>query len=701
MHTLLTLVTHTPSRTSMWTRSVSLACLLCAFAAAAPSCTNAKLEEVPPEPIYRDDKLEISGHICTQEPETLVFPLRVLFVVDASVSMEVTDPPDPVTGETGRERAVRETWEHLLEQGPEGVRVGIIRFSSEAQSRTASDLDGDGIPDTYFTTDRTLLGAATSSLGVTDRTTNFGNAISEAYYEIRTELMGADLESLPLSRYIVIFLSDGVPDVDNADARGNINDNIREGVEAIQNLADTFRVGSFAFHTAYVSGGQSAVFDQLASDLLISMADEGEGTFRSFANGEELNFLFIDFSIMKRVFTLKTLVAMNFNVSLDASQIPSPPPVVVEGEALGEDVGDVGDISDVDVEEAPPPSLNPNTFVDLNSSGWIECGEPMVDTDGDGLTDLIEIEIGTDPWLADTDDDGLGDRLDWEFSDSGLDPLVIDEACFVANTCAHEHSEDACDCLLDVDIDSVCDCVTDSNIPCANDEGRDCVDLNEDGWCDCPDVNDDGYCDYDDDDGDGLRDCEEVFFGTAQKGADTDADGLPDPFEIRFQTNPTVADDREDQDFDHTPNGVEIMSGTNPLCDDAALRSRMSYRYQLDDLGLEGATSCYDFHIENITLVPTLALDHEARATASADDPMAPPLPGPYNGNGWNRILIYAGEAAFDDPNAFASYRVACVLAAYNPDGGYKNPPSGHLSLSEADFVKVSEFDPATHCIVP
>ncbi|MEL6180408.1 MAG: hypothetical protein AAFS10_15725, partial [Myxococcota bacterium] len=76
-------------------------------------CSEANLEPIPPEPTFRDDKITIEGALCTRAPETLSFPLRVLFVVDSSVSMERTDPPDPVTGETGRERAVRETWERL------------------------------------------------------------------------------------------------------------------------------------------------------------------------------------------------------------------------------------------------------------------------------------------------------------------------------------------------------------------------------------------------------------------------------------------------------------------------------------------------------------------------------------------------------------------------------------------------------------
>lgn len=241
-----------------------------------------------------------------------------------------------------------------------------------------------------------------------------------------------------------------------------------------------------------------------------------------------------------------------------------------------------------------------------------------------------------------------------------------------------------CACL-DMNGDNVCDCMDqDSNGVC--DPGLDCVDQDGDALCDCPDRDGDGLCDYEDRDGDGLRDCEEVFFGTAQNGNDTDADGLPDLMEVRFRTNPTVADDEEDADFDRTLNGVEVRVGTDPLCNDATLRSRSAYRYTVDELGLVGARTCYTYNISNITVVPTLA-------RPDGD-------PG-YPGNGWNRILVYAGEVAFDDASAFPAYRVACVMVGYNPERGLKNPPSGRIRLREDNFVEVSDFDPDIHCIMP
>lgn len=346
------------------------------------------------------------------------------------------------------------------------------------------------------------------------------------------------------------------------------------------------------------------------------------------------------------------------------------------------DVEETGDGADVEIDAGP--RLHQFSFNDIDGDTYLSCGEPQSDSDGDGLSDLAEQDLGSNPLLPDTDDDGLSDYLEWTYRESGFDLLDDEDSqCFVPDVCQDEDGDDVCDCLIDADADGVCDCESDPELTCVED-GRDCIDEDDDGFCDCPDRDGDGLCDYDDRDGDGLHDCEEVFYGTAQNGADSDADGLPDPIEARFRTNPVEVDKIGDLDADRTSNGIEVLSNTDPVCDDSAVRSRTAYQYTLQERELDQGRTCYDFDIQNITLVPTL------------ENPDAD-----YPGNGWNRVLIYAGGVAFDSPGSFASYRVACVMANYYPDGNYKNPPSGRVSLTESDFVEVADFDPDEHCKSP
>ncbi|MCB9786101.1 MAG: VWA domain-containing protein [Deltaproteobacteria bacterium] len=638
---------------------------LAAACACLWACTDAGLERIPPRERLRDDKLALSGELCTLSPRTLAFPVRILFVVDASESMRVTDPPDPVTGETARERAVRESWTRLLAEGADDVRVGILRFSAEAQSRTVVDTDGDGIPESYFTASEPTLDAATQALGSTDRTTNYVNALSEAHYELRTELLAASQESLPLSKYVVVFLSDGLPDVDDSQAGEASLANVRDAVRSLRDLAELFHVGDFAFHTAYLSAGQGPSQDLAAQSLLEEMATLGGGTFRSFPSGEELNFLFVDFSVVRRVFTLRSLVAVNTQAVVDSAQLTA---------------------LDLGITPAVP-----GVGTDLDGDGQLGCGEPLTDTDGDGLADIVELYAGTDLFERDTDDDGLGDRIEWDLGriagqgTAGLDPLdPTDSGCFVPSLCTDEDEDGACDCVADSDGDGVCDCVTDPDAACADDLGHDCLDLDLDERCDCPDLDLDGRCDWSDKDGDGLRDCEEVFYGTSQNGVDSDADGLPDAVEVRFRTSAVESDGAQDIDFDDTLNATEVQSASDPLCADLPLRPRGAYRYAVDTLGLVGDRTCYTFAIDNVTLMAT-------RPNPSAASP----------GNGINRVLVYAGEVSFDDAQSYARYRVACVEARWDPAGAFKDPPSGRMRLVEEDFVDIGEFDPDLHCKRP
>jgi len=665
------------------------------LSALGAACSEAEFQRVEPTPTFLDDKVAVEGALCTRSPESLVFPLRVLFVVDASESMRVTDPPDPVTGLTRREQTVRAVWSSLLAQGLEDVRVGILRFSAEAQSRTPVDLDGDAIADSWFSIDPIQLDVATAALASTDRTTNFAAALAEAQFEIRAELARADLESLPLSKYVVVFVSDGIPDVDPTDDQGNGADQILTAVRQLVELTQVFRVGSFALHTVYLSAGQGPALDKPAQDLLQRMADVGQGSYRSVPNGEAVNVVDIDFSVIRRVFTLKTLAVTNLNVAMDAAQVAY---ITAESIALEERL----DYAQIDA-----------GFTDTSGDGFLQCGEPLVDTDGDGLADLAERLAGTSPFLPDSDDDGLSDRHEWDLRPA-RDPTDRDDAgCHRPSPCAPDDADpDLCACVLDADADGVCDCASGTSLtPCADPVlGRDCVDRDEDGDCDCPDADGDGFCDYADRDGDGLTDCAEVYLGSAKNGVDSDGDGLPDPIEARVRTSPVSLDVAGDYDFDRTDNFKEARGGTDPLCNDAALRSRLAYRYTLTETGLVGDRTCYTFRVGNITLAPTLPNPSaEAYPPAPREDADGEPIPeetpiaSPVGrlGDGRNRILVWAGEVAFDDPDAYARFRVACVEPRFAQPGNFKNPPSGKLRITEDDFVDVRDFDPLRDCRRP
>ena len=594
-------------------RSIMLVVSLMAVYLVVPlafSCTDSHLELLPPPPApIPDNKIEVTGTLCTQNPEELVFPVRVVFLVDCSESMNVTDPPDPETGETGRERAVREAAEELLGSGGD-VKISVVRFSSEAQPLT-TQLEND--PPSYFTDNLEQVLANIPKLGETDRTTNYIQALSRAYADMRNELINAEQESLALSSYQVVMVSDGIPDVDSGDAMTNSTDNVLESVEAIMELGRLFHINRIGVNTALLSSGNVMV-DEAAEELLSAMAENGEGTFRSFASGGELNFLDMDLTAIKRMFTLKTLTAQNINAS---------------------------------------PHL----------------AEVLSDSDGDGVDDITEIFSGSDPMRADSDGDGCRDGVEYHFRRSGMDPMDPDDCdCYVPDYCFDENEDQICD--------------------------NGCTDADADGLCDCIDEDADGLCDdanYEDNDGDGLYSCEEIYTGTNRNGPDSDGDGLVDFLEFRFGTHPDDADSEEDLDWDVVTNGEEVRTATDPLNKVNAGRGKQAYRYNVKEIDGTDKQTCYSFSISNITVAELLP-GNRAMYTDG---------PAGQGYSGYNRVLFFAGEVPFDDPQSYARFRVACVEAYFLADGNIKNPPSGVVELKPNNFVLLSKFDPDAHCVTP
>ncbi len=147
----------------------------------------------------------------------------------------------------------------------------------------------------------------------------------------------------------------------------------------------------------------------------------------------------------------------------------------------------------------------------------LDPGDAPADSDGDGLYDPIEDEYGTNPNEADTDGDGLSDGD--EVYTHGTDPTSAD---------------------------------TDS-----------------DGLNDSDEVNTYGTDPLDSDsDDDGLSDSDEVnTHFTGPTDPDTDSDGLSDGDEVNvYMTEPQTAD----TDSDGLSDGDEVnMYGTNPLDDDS------------------------------------------------------------------------------------------------------------------------------------
>lgn len=212
------------------------------------------------------------------------------------------------------------------------------------------------------------------------------------------------------------------------------------------------------------------------------------------------------------------------------------------------------------------------------------CVTDCEDTDGDGIPDVTEVAIGTDPNDADTDDDGVmdGDELDPAGDADGdqtinaKDPDSDDDGLFDGTELGL-----GCDgpgtapgsphCIPDADPSTT----TDPLDPDTDDGGMKdgSEDFNHDGKKDPGETDPTaGHGDDDDDladdDGDGLSNGEEEAIGTDPLDADTDDDGVPDGAEA----NPS-----DDTD------GDGLINAKDPDSDNDGLKDGTELGYDCDD----------------------------------------------------------------------------------------------------------------------
>lgn len=197
------------------------------------------------------------------------------------------------------------------------------------------------------------------------------------------------------------------------------------------------------------------------------------------------------------------------------------------------------------------------TVVIAGVSTTVNTNPYVADTDGDGLSDGFESQMGLNGSVADTDGDGLTDSA--EVTTWGTNPSVAD-----------------------TDGDGFSDGSELTNLP-----NGVTTDQDGDGRNNALDT---------DSDGDGIADAAELNSGTNRYNADSDADGLTDGEEITaYNTNPTLSDsdgdgladgteifgstwhghpiylnpNSRDTDGDGVEDGTEVSSwGTNPACVD-------------------------------------------------------------------------------------------------------------------------------------
>ena len=388
------------------------------FLAASLYLINGCGDSPPLERTQARSQVTLRGSFLTESPDEINFPVKVLFAIDCSLSM-------------GDEELGTEAGSDPYFLRIEAVRNFIDQYNSNENTSFEVMLWSNTVFETTggFTKDPAVLDDILTDVH-NDTTTDYLGTLDAIFIDIRNDIIDSNEENRVRTKYIVIFLSDGV-----SNAQGVIqdDDDIWNSVEDIYDMVTEYGVGSFNFHTFLLLGnfgtdssGQAARAH--AENTLMGMAERGNGQFRLFETAEAIDFINIVDMRLTVEYDIKYLVAYNYNVRAGVELVHADS----DGDGLWDDeedeYGTDPTLKDTDGDgftdffeirvSSPGHELDPLDPTDSNC----DAGAVGVDSDGDGLSDCEELVKGTNRLVPDTDTDGIPDGIEFQM---GTNPLEI------------------------------------------------------------------------------------------------------------------------------------------------------------------------------------------------------------------------------------------------------------------------------------
>lgn len=421
------------------------------------------------------NRLALTGRVCTDDAKDKGFPVRVIFLVDTAAGNLFST----YDLESLRLQALRDAL--ALHGGNESYQFAIAAMDGRA--RRLAPTEG------YFTRNPGELENAVALTALPQGCIAGVCRDYSAGLELVQSIVEGDLASLKpgeksRTQYTVILMAGGPPDplkcasdcCDCADDDCDCNtcdlsfsctqELLRTEITDLREKVEKEGAAAFSLHVLHLEGNGS---DENTAAMLKDAAFAGNGRYEKFNSADSITLDRIGLSRVSSLFQIKTLMATNANVLPNAEN-------------------------------------------------------PIVDSDGDGIGDGEELDMGTNPLAKDTDGDGIGDYIEWLIS---FDPLVVD---------------------ADIPL-----CVTLEGPP------------------------------FRDEDGDRLNDCEELLLGTEPTLPDTDGDGIIDWVEVVLGTDYLLPDSLKDPDRDGSDNWEECRQHTDPRSGDAASHLGNAYRYDLEE----------------------------------------------------------------------------------------------------------------------
>ena len=395
----------------------------------------------------------LSGEFYTENPEAIQFPVKVLFAIDCSLSMIVSDPPNPPDEPYGRRiAAIQRFLDRYNTEDYPSVSFSMVLWAGSIIDQTRNGYNQPGFTRSREELDRVLNNVRNESytdyLGAMDGIRNIiENDITNVSYQESGE------SDLARTKYIVCFFSDGMP---NTDAGTQLNVDIWQQVEDLTAMTEERQVGQFNFHTFFLSslfrtdepGDADGIIDnyldewQFAGNTLFGMSTRGNGTFRDFASAAAIDFINIIDMRLTTEYVIKYIVAYNYNVvpGVDVLYIDSDGDGLTDEEEItshgtdpmvydtdGDGLSDGFEIQVQTVEDGvelwPNPLVSDSGCTPLHGGYW-------PDQDCDGLTDCEESIKGTFRFVADYDRDGIPDGIEFNMGTNPFEEIYVNDADF-------------------------------------------------------------------------------------------------------------------------------------------------------------------------------------------------------------------------------------------------------------------------------
>ncbi|MBI3186016.1 MAG: VWA domain-containing protein [Myxococcales bacterium] len=616
-------------------------------AALLGGCTDAFIEPLASQPTQLDDRLTLTGRVCTAPPSATGFPVKVVFIIDESGSMCVSDPPGSQQGsgfceqaavraivpagitEPARVRALRKLLQQFAPQP--NVEVAIVPFETNVKNVWPPTTTGRRFarPDSSLAT---YISGLQSQLG---KGTDYQGALSYAYSLIATDIgdvANRDPVLLPRTRYVVVFLSDGTPyprcaandnlsqyaDPDNpwltwADSSGtgdycntidpqdpdaitgfikgtdrNQNYQLFSYVDQLMELKQQYNVGDVRMHTVLLFNEAAvAACGTICTDLYGSYPNVSPGNYPAAA---------------KKIarWTLQQFALRGNGVYQEFNNS--------EIYAMGLGALDYSSLASRNVMKA----LIVHTMSSVPGQE-----QRLVDSDGDGLPDELDnsFTYKTNNFFPDSDGDCFDDNFEVLRADKGFKP--------------YEKDGRGCD----------------PNSPLTL-------------GCSCRDT-----------DGDGLSQFAEDFLKTRPGLADSDGDGVTDGLEARYGLDPLAANAAGvDTDGDGLPDETEVRIGSHPTRRDRDFSEREGYQFEsLAEEQTDGSV-CYDFRVANLKLV-------------------TPPSRAGVR-QGYNLFKVFFAESPESGvATDYGVWRAGCAWAQYDPPS-IREPVGPELAMTNQNFAR-------------